>query len=196
MENVKKFKFDDSWMDKIPFPGIFEVTQNTATVNCEEHRFRQMINMLGRGDSFRSPTFTVEHYLLDKLLFQLRVYPAGQFSAPQHFIVYLILVQCPADQPKCPELQITLTVVGPKWGRNKSEEKKSKLFDWDIKQDRFLRLSVPSWKIRGYISIFSLKFELLTDCWMESSYLSSPSRLRQQLETGNWSYKTRNNERK
>lgn len=164
---MNSFKFNDDWNEKIPFPGRFFVKENTAFVLY--YKRDRLVQKLSVGESFRSPTFSVNNNpLLDRFVFQLRVYPAGQFSGQRSFIVYLVLVECPDIQPNLPKLEITLTVVGSGWTDN---HKMNKEFDWRVKQERFLRLAVPLWTIKSDIDLFSVKIEEpLKDWWIESSY--------------------------
>lgn len=193
----RSFQFDDTFMDKIQCPGKFWVKQNTVNVVMDQLRPLSK-GLLNCGESFRSPTFSVlgNHPTLSRMRFQLRVYPGGQFGSAQCFIVYLVLIEFTSasavDQPKLPQLEVNLTVIESGCGQT-VKVKSTKVFDWSVKRDRFLRLTIPWWKIQSNIEAFSVKLVLPGDGW--KSYLQDDF-LQSQIEELVRLNKMRNIERK
>lgn len=110
---------------------------------------RRVIDELWIGDSIRSCTFSLNqwHAELGAWVFELRVFPLGQATKPDSFVVYVDVIDIPEGQRRFAKMTITLFV---KTLRQKIQlsDMQYKYFNIDIPGDRYVRLDVPLSEIR------------------------------------------------
>lgn len=150
---AEAFEFDDSFMDKVPRLGPVTIDHDEISLYLQ---FRDLRERLMPNESVRLPVFSVnqQHRCLADWRFELRLFPCGQNRRnSKKFNVYLVAVACPKNQHQRCSLDVLLTVGVPAQHLFLYERKR-KVFVWERKEDRYLRLSVPTSQIRYRTKLF------------------------------------------